>query len=165
MENVGMARQWLCLSITLLCVRTWKQVGQLLAERREALGLTQAEASQLANISEASWNVLENGRAERFRRSTLRGAAVALKWPLDAIDRLIAGEDPARFVHTVHTNAVIPIAVVPQAGEVGRSDGEIQLDASGVDLEELRLTDPDGYARVVEMARLLLDRARERRGG
>jgi len=41
-------------------------------------------------------------------------------------------------------------------------EGDLNLAASGADLEELRLTDPEAYAQVVELARFHLERARNR---
>lgn len=40
---------------------------------------------------------------------------------------------------------------------------EVELSASGRDLEELRQADPESYEQIMSLARLALDRARERR--
>lgn len=44
-------------------------------------------------------------------------------------------------------------------------DEDLELSASGVDLDELRRLDPDAYELIVRQAELALDRARERRQG
>lgn len=42
-------------------------------------------------------------------------------------------------------------------------EDEVQVSASGVDLDELQRRDPEGYEQIIEMARHLLVQARRRR--
>lgn len=62
-----------------------------------------------------------------------------------------------------------PVALARVVGyELGRLRAEpedIQLSASGTDLEELRTLDPEGYELLMNQARLFLERARERKEG
>ena len=67
-------------------------------ERREQLGLTQAEAVQCAeNVSESTWRSIERGTGKKLTLRTVVGVTTALQWPPDALDRIEAGEDPAEI--------------------------------------------------------------------
>ncbi len=77
--------------------RTWEQAGAEVKARREDLHLTQSALAEKAGLSLAIVQVIEGGRKESYRRSTLVALARALDWPKDAIDRLLAGDDPETF--------------------------------------------------------------------
>lgn len=66
--------------------------GQRIRRRRLALDLTIRQAASRAQVSDTTWGALEAGRPVSDR--TVRRATQALEWPPDAIDRLLAGEDP-----------------------------------------------------------------------
>src|SRR4051812_8964449 len=74
--------------------RTEQEVGDILKERREQLGLTQEDTP---NVSSATVRKIENGTATSFRRASMLAYMDALGWPPNSRDRLIAGENPAEF--------------------------------------------------------------------
>ena len=80
--------------------RSWAEVGRLVRQRRDRLGLTQNEVVTRAadingerSISTATINIIERGARDDYRRQTLIALARALDWPDDAVDRLRAGDD------------------------------------------------------------------------
>src|SRR5690606_26458124 len=73
---------------------TWVAVGEAVRERREELGIPQAELARRANVSESTIRVLETARRTNYRRANLRAICRALGWPDDAIDRIRAGRPP-----------------------------------------------------------------------
>lgn len=118
-------------------------MGAIVRIRRNSLGLRQIDVVRAANetlgvtvISEPTYRALEKGRTNATDR-TLAGASVGLRWPSDALARIRQGEEP---------DSIDPRSV--------------QVDASGVDLEELRHADPESYEQIIGMARIALDRAR-----
>lgn len=82
----------------------WPAVSAAIRQRRHALGLTQAEAAQKGGLSLPTWGVVETGRQTNFRNYTLSRVTRALGWPLDAIDRLLAGESPEQIADTGQTH-------------------------------------------------------------
>jgi transcriptional regulator with XRE-family HTH domain len=66
-------------------------VGVLVRARRIELGLTQEEVARDGGLSVATWRLLEQGGRDRYQQLTLSGAARALRWPHDAISRLLEG--------------------------------------------------------------------------
>lgn len=75
--------------------RTKAEVGELLRQRRLSLGLPQLG---IAGVSDSLIRQLESGEAPTAGRGGRRQALmVALGWPVDALARLEAGEDPARL--------------------------------------------------------------------
>jgi transcriptional regulator with XRE-family HTH domain len=84
-----------------------KLVGAEVQKRREELGLSIEDATRLAGNGRTWWSYLESGRrnpndtrAPNPTRSTLAGAAVALGWTPDSIQRLKRGERPVEAVTT-----------------------------------------------------------------
>jgi transcriptional regulator with XRE-family HTH domain len=75
----------------------WRAVAEAVRRRRLALGLTVPEAcaASAGMVSVAVWSILENARQDRYKERSLAGVAKALQWPPDAIERVLAGEDPA----------------------------------------------------------------------
>jgi transcriptional regulator with XRE-family HTH domain len=63
--------------------------------RREALGLTQAEAAARAGVSLMSWQRFEDPKASpgNSYAKTRRSVSAALGWSPDSIDRLLRGEE------------------------------------------------------------------------
>lgn len=72
--------------------RTRAEVGDIVRARRELLGLTQDD---VPSASSSTVRKIENGTADRFRRSSIVGYMRALGWPADAMERLTAGADPS----------------------------------------------------------------------
>lgn len=100
-------------------VRDWTEVAEIIRARRVELGLTQEAAAAASNgrVSSASWRVIESGRQTSFRHLTLAGVAVALGWPTDAIDRIVAGADPATIADPEPDPA-------PPGGSVAHLEGD-----------------------------------------
>jgi hypothetical protein len=73
----------------------WQRVAQAMRRRRLELDLTQEQAVQRSGgrISLPVWRLLEGARQESYRERTLRGVAVALEWPLDAVSQILDGTD------------------------------------------------------------------------
>lgn len=149
-------------------------MAEAIERRRRELGLSPGDFATAAGLTRQGLDPVRKGYRRAYQDKVRLGVARALAWPLDAIDRLLAGEDPATFAHTTHATGNVTIGVgiagssTPSgslSAEVIRGNpDEIQLAASGVDLEELRLADPDAYALVMDLAKTALDRARARRG-
>lgn len=71
----------------------WERVAKEVRARRAALGLTQQEAAASANVSEATWNLIENARGGPYKPRSLRGICSALRWTSNSIDRLLHDKD------------------------------------------------------------------------
>lgn len=56
------------------------QLATVIRWRREALGLTKAEASRRANVSRGTWHELENGPRHTLQPRTFNAVAAALDW-------------------------------------------------------------------------------------
>lgn len=69
-------------------------IGQLILDRYEALGMTQADTARAANISDTTLREIERGDIRRRRAKTLHDLSAALRWPPNALARLLAGELP-----------------------------------------------------------------------
>lgn len=77
--------------------RSPAEVGQLIRQRREELGLSQ---EAIEGVSSSSVRKIENATAEDFRRSTIVAYMRALGWAPDAYERMRAGENPASlYIH------------------------------------------------------------------
>jgi transcriptional regulator with XRE-family HTH domain len=75
-------------------MRDWDHVATAIRSRRIAEGRTQQEMAERAGVSLATWRLLETAGRTRYQDLTLRGVTRALGWGPDAIERLLAGEDP-----------------------------------------------------------------------
>lgn len=116
--------------------RTPEEVGACIRQRRAELGLTQ---DAIPGISAAALRKLEAGTAPTPRDAKRIALLRGLQWKSTALDDLTRGADPATLVE-------VPITV----------------DASGVNMDELRRADPEAYDAIEQMARIALDRARKR---
>lgn len=131
----------------------FRTVGERIRTARERAGLTQAELGAQVGVKQQSVQKWEAGKGITLTR-------------LDAIAEVLKITTPAllghpnRFPSTRPPDPVKPRYGPDQPDE--DLDDELELSASGVDLEELRRLDPDAYAVVQRQAELLLDRARER---
>lgn len=136
-------------------------VSTAVRQRREQLGLSQEEAAARSGglISTANLRVVEAAGRPSLRARSVLGVARALGWPDDALARIAAGDDPARWRDTL---------VVGDRSAVGpRADG-IEL-ATVEQLAHLRAEIDDQrdaiaalVERVDELARLVDDAARRR---
>lgn len=68
-------------------------IGQLILDRYEYLGMTQADFSRKAELSDTIVREVERGDLRRRRPKNLRALSLALEWPPDALRRLLDGED------------------------------------------------------------------------
>lgn len=80
--------------------RTWTELGQILKQRRERLRMTQQEVADAGGLSLAIVQMLESGRKDSYRGTTLSAIAEALRWEPDAVDLLLNGT-PADDLPTV----------------------------------------------------------------
>jgi len=124
-----------------------EELGRVARERRIALGRTQvavvAKACELMGadvVSEPTLRAVETGRTAATDR-VLAAISRGLDWPPNALASIRDGADVSTFEP---------------------DDEPMTMDASGVDLEELRQLDPDAYEQLVQLGRTLLERARER---
>lgn len=74
----------------------WARLATAIKARRLELGLTQSDAAGAAGCSLTTWNGLETASRQVSER-TRALIAVALGWPANALDRILAGDDPASF--------------------------------------------------------------------
>lgn len=124
-----------------MTARTAAEVGEIARQRRVALHLAQ---ESIPGVSSSLVRRIEQGTAPREGQDLVRSAYMAaLRWPSDAIDRLYEGANPADL-------------------DLDPDPEPVQMAASGADLEQLRLEDPETYAHLEALARVALDRARSR---
>ncbi len=123
--------------------------GVLLEEARQARRLSKRGAAREAGFSESTWRQLEDGE-----RQVTEDVRVPVN-PRD--DTLVAA---ARAV------GIDPAVLFEAAGRPFRGPREpLGMDASGVDLEELRRLDPEAYGNIQALARIALEQARQRHKG
>jgi transcriptional regulator with XRE-family HTH domain len=77
------------------------RAGKLVRRRRMQLGLTQQAAAARAKVGSTTWRLIEKGQQgdRDTREATLFRMSQVLKWPDDALERLLAGDsdpDPDR---------------------------------------------------------------------
>lgn len=97
----------------------WIRLGAMVRERREDLGLTQADVQNLDGPSPASLRMIENGRAQTMIRNKRRKLEAALKWRPGSIDDILAGGDPAPSSESVR------IPHIRQFSEAGNKKYEL----------------------------------------
>ena len=83
---------------------TWQTLADAVRHRRLELGLTQQQVSERGAVSLPSVQNVERGLPHTYRDRTLIGLARALDWPLDAVDRILAGEDASLFPTAASTD-------------------------------------------------------------
>jgi len=69
-----------------------EQLGDVVRERRVALGLSQQDLAEVAGVSLPSVNVLENARQSRYRTWTLRKIGGPLGWLNGELARFMSDE-------------------------------------------------------------------------
>lgn len=116
-------------------------VGERIRIAREANDLTQTRLGELIGVKQQSVQKWESGGMPSTRN--LEKLSLVLGVPIAAL---------LGNVNEVY----IP-------GPADKPADEIEVSASGVDLEELRQLDPEQYDAIMRQAELALDRARRRR--
>lgn len=71
----------------------WERLGAAVRKRRDQLGLAQGEAPPSA----ATWRKVEKAIDPPYAPRTASAICRALRWPDDAFDRILDGEDPQAF--------------------------------------------------------------------
>lgn len=118
----------------------------------EEAGITRRQVAAALGVTSQAVDYWATGK----REPDLRMVA-ALEEFLGAQGRLIAclGYQPG----VVQSRRRFRLEPKPEDAEP-----EIHIAASGVDLDELRLRDPDAYELILAQAKMALDRARDRHG-
>jgi transcriptional regulator with XRE-family HTH domain len=109
--------------------------GTSLRRWREQAGLTQGDLAEQLGITQQTVSDWERDRGLPHRTRTAE------------LDRIL-GLEPRTTLLAIH-------------GALGE-DGDLEISATGVDLDELRIRDPEGYEQIMALARHLLHRARSR---
>ncbi len=65
--------------------------------RRLELGLTLGQLEDASGLTRQGLMPVRNGYRRAYQDVTKLGVAKALRWPNDAVDRLMRGEDPSSF--------------------------------------------------------------------
>ncbi len=101
--------------------------------------------------------------SSRYNQTTL---AAAIGIERGTLSRYISGvrTPDVDMVHEIEQALGVPLAGHLNYRSIfdAAPDGEIAIAASGVDLEELRRRDPEAYDQILGLARIALDRARDR---
>jgi transcriptional regulator with XRE-family HTH domain len=71
-----------------------ERAGAIARERRELLGMTQADVSAAGGPSPVTLRAIENGTASHFRPYTVSALEQALSWPRGTFKRVLDGGDP-----------------------------------------------------------------------
>lgn len=72
--------------------------------RRAQRHLSPGEFAAAAGLTEQGLAPVRRGARRAYQDKVRRGVAVALAWPLDWYDRILAGQNPAKFPDTEHPN-------------------------------------------------------------
>lgn len=72
----------------------WQRLAQHITNRRNALGLTQAQVAAAGGPSVATMRLVEGALQTSYRGSVLGRLEAALQWQPGSIDRILAGGDP-----------------------------------------------------------------------
>lgn len=72
----------------------WEDVAAAVRRRRSELGLRQNELADRAAVDVSTLRNIEHVRRESYDPVTLAKVSRALGWETDAIDRILAGEEP-----------------------------------------------------------------------
>ncbi|MCU1488312.1 MAG: hypothetical protein JWN67_5058 [Actinomycetia bacterium] len=150
--------------------------AQLLRRHRKNRGFTQTSLAKATNhaVSMSYIGLLETGD-----RNASPNAVAALSVALDlSVDETLELLDAAGHLDSapmvIRTGAdgtpqvyVATSALPTEEEEQLLADAarakDLRISADGVDLEELRHADPEAYDQLMGMARIALDRARQRR--
>ena len=103
--------------------RSPTELGEIVRDRRLAIGLTQIAVVEAANkavpgaISEPTYRALERGRTEASDR-VLSAASRGLRWSHDALRRIRDGESPAFFDRTDPPEPTDPGGLAQEVAEL-----------------------------------------------
>lgn len=76
----------------------WARLAERIRARRRRLGLTQAEAAELAGISAVLWGRLERASRTSYAAASLAGVARAMRWSPTSIAETLDGGEPSPLV-------------------------------------------------------------------
>jgi transcriptional regulator with XRE-family HTH domain len=80
-------------------------MGEAIETRRKSLRLQPGQFAKAAGLTPQGVDPVRKGFRRNYSEKTLIGVAIALRWPLDWYDRLIAGEDPKTWPTVIHAEA------------------------------------------------------------
>lgn len=80
-------------------------MAEAIRRRAEQRGLTPGLFVELSGLTEPGLRPVREGVRKQYAAKTRRGVAVALAWPLDWYDRLLAGDSPDDFPTVEHSGA------------------------------------------------------------
>lgn len=118
--------------------------------RRLEVGITLGEFADSAGVTRQGLAPVRAGYRRAYRERLKFGVARALQWPSDAVDRLMAGEDPGSFDDDPPPGA--PAAVRPLRPDKTDKDEPIGLAAL---VDQLP---PDKQAAIEQLVRTMLDK-------
>jgi transcriptional regulator with XRE-family HTH domain len=72
-------------------------MADAIEQRRVQMGLSPSDFARAAGMTQQGLIPIRHGKRRDYRDKLRLGVARALLWPDDAVDRLLAGEDPATF--------------------------------------------------------------------
>jgi hypothetical protein len=72
-------------------------MARAIESRRLELGLTVGDFTALAGLTAPGLMPVRRGYRRQYQDKVKLGVARALEWPVDAVDRLLAGEDPSTW--------------------------------------------------------------------
>jgi hypothetical protein len=158
-----------------------ERLGQAIAARRKALGLSLSAAAKIAGIDRGTWTATERA-TRQTEEYTYAGIERALQWVTGSVERILAGGEPGiHHSRTVHDSAgatdsvsatVYPATVrgtvsIPQPTVIVREDFDLDLQVRKV--RALTTTDVRTKQALIEalidLARdMEIDRARQADG-
>jgi hypothetical protein len=77
-------------------------MAEAIHHRAEQRGLSPSRFAEAAGLTEPGLKPVRDGVRKQYALKTRRGVAVALGWPLDWYDRLVAGDDWRSFPEAEH---------------------------------------------------------------
>lgn len=80
-------------------------MAEAIQKRADQLGVNPSLFEELSNLTGPGLAPVRKGAKRAYQPKTIRGVAVALRWPLDWYERLVAGEDWTTFPDTEHPHA------------------------------------------------------------
>lgn len=110
-------------------------MAEAIERRRVECGLTPTEFAKAAELTIQGLIPIRKGYRREYMDKSKRGIARALRWPPDAIDRLLRGESAEEF-ETTPPDALVVVDVAGLAAAISRLDTE--LDALRQEVTRLR---------------------------
>lgn len=113
-------------------------MAEAIRRRAESRGLSPSRFAEAAGLTEPGLKPVRDGVRKQYALKTRRGVAVALGWPLDWYDRMVAGEDPDTFPDVEHARS--PTSQADRLALLEREVAGLRSDLQAL-VQELR-TDP-----------------------